>query len=944
MSNIALKGDVVQDLGEYIPNPYIESIEVEQPDSRSITLRIHCSLLVLISDDYNVEDVAETIREIGIYSVIQTGDEKQLKKQTIIDRLSSERIPSSQIYTLDTGDGISDMMEDGNYQDDLYDEEGRRIFKVNFSSTISNIQVEQNIERGNVYIYIFSSILPPNRFSQTSPNSLYLNIGNIAYEKIFSPGLNILREEEVIYVGSQGEKYGQVPLLGLNRNFYKTQTVSREDIISKVNSLIRRFEGRSIGPLSDSVNSIKTVLSKEADTENLLVQLDKVRRSFPNKTNNNPVGNLHAAFTVLLQNINSAFRPVDIVKKDRYLTGKVLDLRTATRTGFSPPQPESLSQYLPEEMFFVHRERVSQDETDDLSLNRGMFFIQYEQILKRESNISKLLDINKLYEMTPSIQLDEMKRILFSYLRVKKIVVKKHYQGDLLTDCTITYGEARDNRAMPPYLQLQVYAVDPGTYTGLNLFENNFAFDNPSERMLCYSFVDADRFTAIYEQSQIEDNGGMVFNYEVKTTIYDETQEFARYLSNQFASIHEQFANYVSLAEEVCSFNNIDNRFNDFFVKSIRERYPSGQYPWETAPTIYSMMSYLLTNDYESFEDVVRYSKNVSATISPENGNLQALQDFAAKMNSMALGEINSLNGYFAEGLGELFRTYIENDLEKTVSLLPFNYVQLETEQEAEFESLQSGGPITISYLDIRTVGGIVQGVITPLTWGASNDFHSYLLQIMGNILNKMVDKNVMEGTALPAGVQTSSDTFVTFLNWRDHVELATGVAMPTDEEIFKPVAVLLNTLNNYFKGKRDQSLRENGLNYYFDYGVSEKNSIESDLYMVQTVDSFRDSMTQILSYEYLAPYINVDIGSESYDVINSLVRTVLDYYRLNTDRLMWDLNRISFFAAAAGHLGDSLEMKVYRALIDNAINLSAKASYSGPGLSEIANIEDISF
>ena len=103
-----------------------------------------------------------------------------------------------------------------------------------------------------------------------SNHSRYLNTGNIAYEKVFSPGFNVLREEEVIYVGRQDEKYGQVPILGLNRNFYKTETVSREDIISKVNALVRRFEGRSIGPLSGSVNSIKTVLAKEADTENLL--------------------------------------------------------------------------------------------------------------------------------------------------------------------------------------------------------------------------------------------------------------------------------------------------------------------------------------------------------------------------------------------------------------------------------------------------------------------------------------------------------------------------------------------------------------------------------------------------------------------------------------------------------------------------------------------------
>ena len=100
---------------------------------------------------------------------------------------------------------------------------------------------------------------------------------------------------------------------------------------------MRRFDNGTNSGLRAPINSIRYVLSTQAGTEDLLVELDKVRRSFSNKTNNNPVGNLYAAYSKLLQNINSAFRPVEMLSKNRYITGKVLDLRTSFVQEYSPP-------------------------------------------------------------------------------------------------------------------------------------------------------------------------------------------------------------------------------------------------------------------------------------------------------------------------------------------------------------------------------------------------------------------------------------------------------------------------------------------------------------------------------------------------------------------------------------------------------------------------------
>ena len=66
MSNIVLKGDVIQDLGEYLPNPYIESVQITETSTSSINIRIFYSLIFLINDEYNIEDISQNLQDINI--------------------------------------------------------------------------------------------------------------------------------------------------------------------------------------------------------------------------------------------------------------------------------------------------------------------------------------------------------------------------------------------------------------------------------------------------------------------------------------------------------------------------------------------------------------------------------------------------------------------------------------------------------------------------------------------------------------------------------------------------------------------------------------------------------------------------------------------------------------------------------------------------------------
>ena len=314
------------------------------------------------------------------------------------------------------------------YEDDLYDSQDRRILRV--TSNTFSIQDTTEWQDNEVFCYMFTSILDLNNVEVASMdlNMMSLSTGDITYEKMFSSDLKILTEEEIVYIDINETKYTQTPLLAKNRRFYKTQTVSRDTVISKVQDLVNRFKNGRSGPLSDVISSLEYVIETQSETEYLLSELAKVRKSFPNKTNNNPIGNLYALLSKLLLNINSAFLPSEKVKREKYVVSKIIDKREGLDVSFSGESDgagNSGDYYIPDGLFFIDRERLSYDGTDDdisleysqdASRNYGAFLVRYEEMLRNESKISKIFDIDKDYAMPREDDFANFRRMLFKNL------------------------------------------------------------------------------------------------------------------------------------------------------------------------------------------------------------------------------------------------------------------------------------------------------------------------------------------------------------------------------------------------------------------------------------------------------------------------------------------------------------------------------------------------
>ncbi len=84
MSNVVL-GDAVQNLGEYLPNVYVESIEVSSQslsggETILFNFNVFYSIIFLISDEYNIEDLQSQLQDLYFLCNFRDDDNVLSKK------------------------------------------------------------------------------------------------------------------------------------------------------------------------------------------------------------------------------------------------------------------------------------------------------------------------------------------------------------------------------------------------------------------------------------------------------------------------------------------------------------------------------------------------------------------------------------------------------------------------------------------------------------------------------------------------------------------------------------------------------------------------------------------------------------------------------------------------------------------------------------------------
>ena len=133
------------------------------------------------------------------------------------------------------------------------------------------------------------------------------------------------------------------------------------------------------------------------------------------------------------------------------------------------------------------------------------------------------------------------------------------------------------------------------------------------------------------------DEGQTVYRTTV-TMSEDNTLEFYNDFVEYIGLSYDTFLEYANYSAEVCSYNNITNSYNQFFIDAIHERYAGDTIdkPWLRASyTIMALEEIVFGSEYSSLEafneEVFRYALQIS----PETGSLEATQNALKRFNTL---------------------------------------------------------------------------------------------------------------------------------------------------------------------------------------------------------------------------------------------------------------------------------------------------------------------
>lgn len=410
---------------------------------------------------------------------------------------------------------------------------------------------------------------------------ILISLLHLFMKKVFTAALSgtgnnrLATDPIVIYEDASGLPYEAVPLQSIQKGFYKTTETFREQLKKEIDNLVASYgttEDQQLQSLLDSISFIAQTKSEDVD---FIVELDKVRNSFPSRTSTSAVGTLYNRLKDILFSANDALLLRESLQKKLVPNTKLIDLR-GTLSGqewgrrnelsYEPRVDDSgtflYSKVMMERQELETSELLTEPNFDVTSIF-GYFFLDYEKALHGKSNISQIYEVEKLLNIFGNNALD-------LFFPITKTEVIKFNSGDIARTIETAYLNNRQDgsnvvrraRATRQAVDKVVLTGAGGTSTTTIPYTLMRGFDLVESlgdyRLLAFEFQD-------FESSAESTEAGQSYRFNVY--IEDNTLDFYELLVEQFEAALEAINDYLSYANEFCSYNNIDNKFNDFLLK-----------------------------------------------------------------------------------------------------------------------------------------------------------------------------------------------------------------------------------------------------------------------------------------------------------------------------------------------------------------------------------------
>ena len=659
MSRLIFEGNTVERFGKNVPTPFIEKINV-YADSIEPTI----SIFLQVSDSDSINE--QIIQEIGNFTLF------------------------SSIH--DSGIDLSSFQI---VKDDYYNSEGVRYAKLSFTDVgpfnpirkrfycFISVNTDESGQPNDSLSVPHRTIEPPAA-GAASYNKRQNYSSHYVYEDIYAPvtGMLITGDREV-YKDAEGLTYFMTPLKTIQGTYRKDQRDIRGQTIEALETLVAGYGDAPAPQLKSLLDSLSFISQTKGDKVELITSLHELRGKFPKRTSVSLVGLLYKRISEIIQQANDALNGMERLKKSVVANNKIVDLRGLSTltlqdwgrrsTESYNPRPDDTGECLYEK-FLIERRLLDADEEtaqglvyeegvitgpEDYVSTFGYFFFDYEKAIHKKSNISQIYEVEVLQKMfgdnfiSPFFQIQKTELRKFAAGARSSTTGANEYSMSRLIRTVFEDGVAIRCRSTPQS-KVKFKATDnSGAKT-------ERAYCVPRNFDLIDSLEDYNLMAFEFQNYEAMSEKPLKRGQSYRFSIYikDNTIELYDNLVSSYLDSLNSLREYHEAASEFCSYNNLDNRFNDFFVDKMAIKYPDS-HPWEMGPKQFIMHSELLFNKFDGdYTTAFTTLENITTRIAPQSGTLSALGAFLDDMQELydsmysASGEINRFVGRPQASLG----------------------------------------------------------------------------------------------------------------------------------------------------------------------------------------------------------------------------------------------------------------------------------------------------
>jgi hypothetical protein len=638
MSRLILEGNTTERFGVKYPKPYIEKIEVQDA-----VIIPYVYLYMQVEEDVTTAaDIDELLEDLAMVVIFgDLSEDVDIANNYVYEFVySSQGVKFAKIFSaIQTGIPVTNIG---------YNEISQITEPIYFGAfTYAK-------DQDTLY-----KTPEPTTFDKSGIYKKYEAVASqLSYELVINSD-GTPADDVIAYLQTDGNYFGRVPLQSLDRSYRNTDNISHRQVINTINNIISPFVG-----IVTEADNMSMTLDEYSDNPRLLLEIKKQINSFSNKSSSTTTGALYENLVDAVSQINSALESQPVLQKRLVKNTKIVDRRSTTSApyltdGFYEDGGSTLPLYQNKDYIYdplVSRRIApivptpSSDLGDYCVVNESFVFFDYEKALNYKSKISKFLNVYNIQELfgrnclNTEFRLDlvtaaksEVTTAIFP-IEVRELVFDP-------SGANFIKGSKIRNKTYPDYeyYSKKLYdANSQGEEYVSKLLPRNFEANLGDYRLMCFYLTDIEKLS---QQMTLK-------GYLFRIFILDNTMVFYNNLRRKLSEINVKLLEYQEFAQEFCSFNNLDGRFNDFFVDKIREQFDA-PYPWEEAPIYFASLEALLVASYGSTNtefitanrqdtrqsldlDFIKQIATIqSSQISPEAGDLENLQKFVETFSNL---------------------------------------------------------------------------------------------------------------------------------------------------------------------------------------------------------------------------------------------------------------------------------------------------------------------